>query len=66
MGLKDELHRLRKGAEAAPDRPNPDNRARMKAVLDELAAAKREGRAPSPEAAAVCEYFRKRRERRGA
>ena len=54
-------------ARAASERPrNPEVRARMKAVLDELAAAKREGRPPSPEAAAVAEAMKRRRARRGA
>ena len=64
MGLKDELRRLRK--EAPTERPpDPENRARMKAVLDELAAARREGRPPSREAREVSEAFEERR-RRGA
>jgi hypothetical protein len=37
---------------------------RMRAVLDEIAAARREGRAPSEEAAAVMEAFEERRRRR--
>ncbi len=47
-------------AQAPPKRPNPEVRARMKKVLDELAAAKREGRPPSPEARAISEAFRER------
>jgi hypothetical protein len=35
----------------------------MKAVLDEIADARRNGRPLSPEAAAVCEYFGRRWER---
>jgi hypothetical protein len=35
----------------------------MKAVLDEIADARRNGRPLSPEAAAVCEYLRRRWER---
>ena len=42
---------------------DPEARARMKALLDELANARREGRPPSQEARAVSEYFRRRRER---
>ncbi len=41
----------------------PEARVRMKAVLDEIADARRNGRPLSPEAAAVCEYFRRRWER---
>ena len=37
------------------------NRARMRAFLDEFAAAKREGRAPSAEAEAVSEAILRRR-----
>jgi hypothetical protein len=50
-------------ARAEPAELDPEVRARMKAVLDELAAARRSGRPPSPEARAVSEYFRRRRER---
>jgi hypothetical protein len=50
-----------------PESPRrPDVRARMKAVLDELAAAKREGRAPSDEALAVSEAIEWRRGREPA
>jgi hypothetical protein len=38
-------------------------RERMRAVLDEMAAAKREGRAPSEEAAAIMEAIQGRRAR---
>ena len=51
-------------AKTEPGR-DPEVRERMKAVLDELAAARREGRPPSPEARAVSEYFRRRRRERG-
>ncbi len=52
-------------ARAEPELPrNPEARARMRALLDELAAARREGRPPSPEALAVCEAFEKRRRER--
>jgi len=47
-----------------PERPErTEVRERMRIVLDELAAAKREGREPSEEATAVMEAFRERRER---
>jgi hypothetical protein len=45
---------------------NPERgeaRARIRAVLDEIAAARREGRKPSEEATAVMEALRRRRER---
>jgi hypothetical protein len=62
MGLRRRLEGLEE--RATQDRPpNPDNRARMKAVLGEIADARRNGRPLSPEAAAVCEYFRRRWER---
>ncbi len=63
MGLSDRLRRLE--AEAKPQR-NPETRARMKAVLDELAAARREGRPPSREAREIAEAFEERRRERGA
>ena len=63
MALSDRLRRLE--AEAQPRR-NPETWARMKAVLDELAAAKREGRPPSREAREVAEAFEERRRGRGA
>ena len=54
----------------APESPEPSEarseaRERMRAVLDELAAARREVREPSAEAAAVMEAVERRR-RRGA
>jgi hypothetical protein len=58
---------LRKRLEALEARverpPNPEVRARMRAVLDEIADARRNGRQLSPEATAVCEYFGRRWER---
>ena len=63
MGLKDRLEALK--ARATPER-DPEVRARMKAVLDELAAARREGRPPSREAREVSEAFEERRRERGA
>ncbi len=60
MGLKGRLEAL--AARVEPERPpDPEVRARMRAVLDEIAAAKRDGKPLSQEAAAVCEYFRERR-----
>ncbi len=60
MRLKDRLEAL----EARAERPhNPEARARMKALLDEIAGARRSGRPLSPEAAAVLEYFRRKWER---
>jgi hypothetical protein len=41
-------------------------RERMRAVLDEMAAAKREGREPSEEARAVMEAIQRRRARESA
>ena len=65
MGLSDRLRRLE--ARTEPERPrDPEVRARMNALLDELANARREGRAPSREAREVSEAFRKRRRERGA
>ncbi len=59
-------HRLeRLEARTEPQQLDPAVRERMKAVLDELAAARREGRPPSQEAREVAEYFRRRRERGG-
>jgi hypothetical protein len=47
-----------------PERPErAEVRERMRIVLDELAAAKREGREPSEEAAAVMEAIQRRRAR---
>jgi hypothetical protein len=43
---------------------DPEVRARMKALLDALANARREGRPPSPEAREFSEAFRKRRHER--
>jgi cytochrome P450 len=51
---------------AAPETPSEarsEARARMRAYLDEIAAARREGRAPSEEAEAVMEAFERRRAR---
>ncbi len=62
MGLKDKLHRLRKDVEM-PEQPDPENRIRMRALLAEVADARRNGRPLSPEATAVAEYFRGRCER---
>ena len=54
-------------ARTAPVRASdPAVRARMKALLDELAAARREGRPPSREALDIVEAIRKRRRELGA
>ena len=62
MGLKDRLEVLEARAERPP---NPEARARMKALLNELAGARREGRPPSREALDIVEAIRKRRRERG-
>ena len=65
MGLRRRLEGLEEraaGMEPAPEW-TPEARVRMKAVLEEIADARRNGRPLSPEAAAVCEYFRRRWER---
>ena len=62
MGLRGRLEALE--AQTPPKRSNPETRARMKKVLSEIADARRNGRPLSPEAAAVCEYFRRRWEER--
>jgi hypothetical protein len=66
-GLEDRLRRLEdleehRAARSAPTYESPA-RARMRAFLDELAAAKREGRAPSKEAEAISEAIERRRRR---
>jgi hypothetical protein len=53
---------LEERAKPEPSR-NPEARARMKAYLDELAAAKREGRALSAEAEAISQALERRRQR---
>jgi hypothetical protein len=51
------------GSSSSPERPErTEVRARMKAVLDEIATARREGREPSEEAMAVMEAIKRRRE----
>ena len=65
MGVRRRLEALE--ARTGPGRPrDPETRARMKALLDELADARREGRPPSREAREVSEAFEKRRRERGA
>ena len=65
MGLSDRLRCLE--AAAGPERSrDPEVRARMKALLDELADARRNGRPPSREARELSEAFRERRRERGA
>jgi hypothetical protein len=66
-GLGDRLRRLEdleehRAARSAPTYESPA-RARMKEHLDELAAAKREGRPPSAEAPAISEAIERRRQR---
>jgi hypothetical protein len=52
------------GRATPPENTEPSEaRERMRAVLDEMAAAKREGRAPSEEAAAIMEAIQGRRAR---
>jgi hypothetical protein len=52
------------GRATPPENKEPSEaRERMRAVLDEMAAAKREGRAPSEEAAAIMEAIQGRRAR---
>lgn len=60
--LEDRLRRLevRERPQQRSSR-NSAARARMRAVLDEIAAARREGREPSPEAVAVGEAIERRR-----
>ena len=61
-GIEDRLRRLE--ARAEPERPgNREARARMGAALAEVADARREGRPPSREAAAVAEAIERRRDR---
>ena len=62
MGLRDRLEALAARAESERP-PNPETRARMKAVLDELADARRSGRPLSREALEVGEAIRERRAR---
>ena len=64
MGLRDELDRLRKEAQTTQERPtDPEARERMRAVLNEVADARRSGRPLSPEALAIGEAVRERRAR---
>jgi hypothetical protein len=61
--LERRLERL-EGHIEPPEKPaRAQVRARMKAVLDEIAAARREGREPSEEATAVMEAIERRRAR---
>jgi hypothetical protein len=62
MSVHRRLERLEERAKPEPSR-NPEARARMKAYLDELAAAKREGRALSAEAEAISQALERRRQR---
>ena len=64
MGSLERRLEVLEGRLEPPERPErTEVRERMRIVLDELAAAKREGREPSEEATAVMEAFRERRER---
>jgi hypothetical protein len=65
VGLSDRLRRLEATSTEPERQRDPEVRARMKAVLDELADARREGRPPSREAREVSEALEERR-RRGA
>ena len=51
MSLHSKVERLDDRVKPEPSRKSPEARARMSAGLDEIAAARREGRAPSREAA---------------
>ncbi len=57
------LEALEGRAPPEPAEARSEVRARMKAVLDEIAAARREGRAPSPWAQAIGEAIERRRAR---
>lgn len=67
-GLEDRLRRLEErqgqGDARSSQAPESPARARMRASLEEFAAAKREGRAPSAEAQAVAAAILGRRRRR--
>jgi hypothetical protein len=67
-GLERRLEALEE--QASPARPAPleasSARVRVRAALDEIAAARREGRTPSEEAAAVMEAIERRRRREPA
>jgi hypothetical protein len=53
------------GRTTSPENPErSEAKERMRAALDEIAAARREGREPSEEAAAVSEAIERRRELR--
>jgi hypothetical protein len=60
MSVHRRLERLEDRVKPESPRRNPEARARMKAVLDEVAAARREGRAPSAEAEALSEAILRR------
>ena len=64
MGLSDRLRRLEAATEPERSR-DPEVRVRVKALLDELASARREGRPPSQEAHELSEAFGERRRERG-
>jgi hypothetical protein len=65
-GIERRLEAL-EGRIEPPERPErAEVRARMKAQLDEIAAARRKGREPSEEALAVTEAIERRRRREPA
>jgi cytochrome P450 len=61
--LERRLEALEGRATPPENKERSEARERMRAVLDELAAAKREGREPSEEAAAIMEGIQRRRAR---
>jgi hypothetical protein len=65
--LEDRLRKLEvlEGQRAARSAPTPESpaRVRMRAFLEKLAAAKREGRALSAEAEAISQAMQRRRQR---
>ncbi len=65
MGLKGRLEAL--AARAGSERPpHPEARARMRAVLAEVANARREGRPPPQEVIEIDQAIRERRREHGA
>jgi hypothetical protein len=60
MSLHRRLERLEDRVKPEPSRKSSEARAHMRAALDEIAAARREGRAPSAEAAVVAEAILRR------
>jgi len=60
-GLERRLERLEGQMEPPDRRQRAEVRAHMRAFLEEIAAARREGREPSPEALAVLKAIERRR-----